>query len=154
MNSPSKDKQHFKQDSLGFLLGSVARLIRSAFQKRVEHCAITFAQAKALIYVARNEGVRQVHLAELLELQPMSMARLIDQLQEAGFVERRPDPDDRRAYRIFLKAEAESQLEAIAKETCGLREIALEGVKKQDAATAERVLKQMQDNLLEWLQKP
>ena len=90
------------QDNLGFLLADVSRLMRRAFQQRLEGSSLTLAQARALIYVSRNEGVRQVDLADLLEVQPITLARLIDQLAGDGLVERRSDPADRRAYHIFL----------------------------------------------------
>jgi hypothetical protein len=80
-----------KQDSLGFLLASVARQLRHAFQQRLTDPQLTLAQARALVYVARHEGVRQVELAALLEVQPITLARLIDQLARAGLVERRAD---------------------------------------------------------------
>ena len=102
----------FQQDSLGFLLADASRLYRRAFQRRLEGSSITLAQARALVHVARHEGVRQVDLADLLELQPMTLARLIDQLAAAGLVERRADPADRRAYRVFLRPAAAAQLAA------------------------------------------
>src|SRR4051812_9261819 len=95
-----------RHDTLGFLLADVSRLMRRAFQQRLEGSSLTLAQARALIYVSRHEGVRQIDLADLLEIQPITLARLIDQLAAAGLVERRPDPTDRRAYQVFLTSAA------------------------------------------------
>ncbi len=102
-------------DSLGFMLADTARHMRRIFQKRLSADALTFSQARALIHVNRNPGIRQVMLAELLEVQPITLARLVDQLQECGLVERRPDPEDRRAYQLFITPAAEPQLERIRK---------------------------------------
>lgn len=113
------------ENNLGFLLADVSRLMRRCFKQRLQGSSLTLAQSRALIYVARNEGVRQVELAEFLELQPMTLARLIDQLAEAELVERRPDPHDRRAYHIFLTAKAQPHLHAIKQVGAEIREMAL-----------------------------
>ncbi len=90
-----------EQDSLGFLLADLSRMMRQAFQRRLEVSSITLAQARALVYLARHQGIRQIDLARLLEVQPITLARLIDQLAEAGLVERHADAADRGAYRMF-----------------------------------------------------
>jgi len=91
------------ETSLGFLLHEVTRLMRRNFGRRVQ---MTQAQWRALAYLARNEGINQAGLAEVLEVRPMTLARLIDKLQEAGWVERRNNPDDRRACRLYLTERA------------------------------------------------
>ncbi|MFM9882080.1 MAG: MarR family winged helix-turn-helix transcriptional regulator [Burkholderiales bacterium] len=136
-----------QQDSLGFLLADVSRLMRRAFQQRLEGSTLTLAQARALVYVSRNEGVRQVDLADLLEVQPITLARLIDQLAEAGLVERRPDPVDRRAYQVFLTRAAAPQLAAIEQVAKTIRAEALHGFSEQQAAKALSALGKMRDNL-------
>ena len=136
-----------RQDSLGFLLADVSRLMRRAFQQQLEGSSLTLAQARALIYVSRNEGVRQVELAELLEVQPITLARLIDQLADAGLVERRPDPADRRAYQIFLTPAAALQLRAIEDVTAAIRADALRGLNDKQTATVFLALRKMRDNL-------
>ena len=73
-----------EQDSLGFMLADLSRMMRQAFQRRLEGSSITLAQARALVYLARHQGIRQIDLAKLLEVQPITLARLIDQLAEAG----------------------------------------------------------------------
>ncbi len=136
-----------RQESLGFLLASVSHLMRRAFSERREDGALTLAQARALFYVSRNEGMRQIDLAELLEVKPITLARLIDQLAEAGLVERRADPDDRRAYRIFLTPTAAPHLESIEAVAASVRADALRGLGKQDVATLFAALQAMRDNL-------
>lgn len=136
-----------RQDSLGFLLTDVSRLMRRAFQQRLEGSSLTLAQARALFYVSRHEGVRQIDLAEMLEVQPITLARLIDQLTDAGLVERRPDPNDRRAYRVFMTSAAAPHLAAIEQVAATIRAVALHDLDKQQAATLLLALHKMRDNL-------
>jgi DNA-binding MarR family transcriptional regulator len=136
-----------QQDSLGFLLANVSRLMRRAFQQQLEGSSLTLAQARALIYVSRHEGVRQVELAELLEVQPITLARLIDQLADAGLVERRPDPSDRRAYQIFLTPAAAPHLLAIRDVTEAIHAEALRDLSDKQVATVFLALNRMRDNL-------
>jgi len=139
-----------RQESLGFLLTDVTRLMRHAFQQRLQRSAPTFtlAQAKALVYVSRNEGVRQVELAEMLEVQPITLARLLDQLAEAGLVERRPDPADRRAYQIHLTPAAAPHLEVVKSVGASIRADLLRGLDDQQAAVVLFALQKMHDNLI------
>jgi DNA-binding MarR family transcriptional regulator len=75
-----------EENSLSFLLADVSRMMRQAFQNRLEGSSLSLAQARALVYLARHQGVRQIDLADMLEVQPITLARLIDQLAEAGLV--------------------------------------------------------------------
>ena len=134
-------------DSLGFLLADVSRLLRRTFEQSLEGSTLTLAQARALVYVARREGLRQVELAELLEVQPITLARLIDQLAGAGLVERRADPQDRRAYRVFLTAAAAPQLAAIEQAAALIRAEALVGLDDRQIDGLLVALRRMRDNL-------
>jgi DNA-binding MarR family transcriptional regulator len=136
-----------QQDSLGFLLADVSRLMRRAFQQRLKGSSLTLAQARALVYVSRHEGVRQVDLADMLEVQPITLARLIDQLMDSRLVERRPDPKDRRAYRVFLTPASDPHLAAIEQVAAEIRAAALHDLDKQQAATLLLALRKMRDNL-------
>jgi DNA-binding MarR family transcriptional regulator len=121
-------------ESVGFLVADISRLMRRAFQARLEGGPVTFAQARALVYLARGQGLRQVDLADQLEVQPITLARLVDQLAEAGLVERRADPADRRAYRLHLTGAAApvlAQVRAIAGE---VRDEALAGLTQRESA--------------------
>lgn len=138
-----------RQDSLGYLVSDVSRLMRRAFQKRIEGSSLTLAQARALVYVSRNEGIRQVDLADLLEVQPMTLARLIDQLHTAGLVERRADPADRRAHRIHLTGAAAPHLAAIEQAVVAVRKDAVRDVGRDDLATVLAALQTIRDNLAE-----
>ncbi|MCG2586388.1 MarR family winged helix-turn-helix transcriptional regulator [Massilia sp. TS11] len=133
--------------SFGFLLSNVARLMRGAFERELEGSKLTLAQARALVYVSRNEGVRQVALAELLEVQPMTLARLLDQLAAAGLIERRADPADRRAFRIFLTRAADPSLDIIARASAAIHARALDGLSGADAQALMRALETVHSNL-------
>ncbi len=138
------------QESLGFLLTDISRLMRHVFQQRLQKSApaFTLAQAKALVYVSRNQGVRQVEVAEMLEVQPITLARLLDQLAEAGLVERRPDPNDRRAYQIYLTPEASPHLDVVQRVGASIRADLLRGLDKQQAAVVLQALNKMRENLI------
>lgn len=135
-------------ESVGFLVSEVARLMRRDFNDRAQTLGLSMAQWRALAYLAREEGVRQVTLADRLEIQPITLARLIDRLQEAGLVERRPDPDDRRAVRLHLTCDAQPLIDrmwALADET---RDRALAGLPDAERDRLISVLGRMKLNLL------
>jgi DNA-binding MarR family transcriptional regulator len=136
-----------RQDTLGFLLADVSRLMRREFQRRLGRSSLTMAQARALVYVSRHEGVRQIDLAEMLEVQPITLARLIDQLAEAGLVERRASPTDRRAYHVFLLPAATQHLATIEEVANAVRGDALQGLTDQQAAEIISALRKIRNNL-------
>ena len=92
--------------SFGFVLYETARLLSKRFDQRSKSLGLTRAQCQALAYLVYHEGINQSGLADLLELEPISVARLIDRMAQAGWVERRPDPQDRRAWRLFITEKA------------------------------------------------
>ncbi len=134
-------------EGLGFLLADVSRMMRRAFQARLEGTPITYAQARALVYLARQQGIRQVDLAEQLEVQPITLARLVDQLAGAGLVERRPDPLDRRAHRLHLTQAATPQLAAIMDVVAAVRAEAIGDMDDAQAAALVRGLQRIRGNL-------
>lgn len=136
-----------QQESLGFLLADVTRLMRNAFHQRIKSQGLTLAQARALTRVSRNQGLRQVELAEQLEIKPITLARLIDQLARHGVVERRPDPADRRAYRLYLTAGAKPYLTAIEQVVGQLRDEALRGLSQEQSELVFVALRKMRGNL-------
>ncbi|WP_420101127.1 MarR family winged helix-turn-helix transcriptional regulator [Bosea sp. (in: a-proteobacteria)] len=79
-----------------------ARLMRNHVDQRAREHGTTRAQWGVLARLRRQEGLNQAALAEQMELQPISLARLLDRLQSQGLIERRADPSDRRAYRLYL----------------------------------------------------
>jgi MarR family transcriptional regulator for hemolysin len=136
-------------ESLGFLLHDVARLMRRNFMRRAQGLGLSQAQCRALARLSRQEGVNQVTLADSLEIQPITLARLIDRLEEAGLVARQPDPDDRRAVRLFLTPQAQpllARMWALAAET---REEAMAGMSQKDRTALMESLRRLKRNLLD-----
>jgi len=97
-----------------FILNDVARLLRTYADHRAAQFGITRAQWVVLVRLQRSEGLNQSELAEILDLQPITLTRLLDKLCDSGLIERRPDPADRRAKRLFLTAAARPLLERLA----------------------------------------
>jgi DNA-binding MarR family transcriptional regulator len=135
------------EKSLGFLLADVSRLMRRAFAQRLKGSSLTLAQARALVYVSRHQGIRQVELASLLELQPMTLARLVDHLGKAGLVERRADPQDGRAYQLYLKPAAKARLAEIGRVAAAVRASAIRDMNEAEAAAVLAGLHKMRENL-------
>jgi MarR family transcriptional regulator for hemolysin len=96
-----------------FLLNDVARLLRTYADHQAAQFGITRAQWAVLVRVDREEGLNQSELADTLDLQPITLTRLLDKLCDSGLIERRPDPDDRRAKRLFLMPAARPLLEQL-----------------------------------------
>lgn len=101
--------------NFGFLLRDVYRLCTRRFEHNARELGLTLplAQCKVLANLARNEGISQARLAELTETDPMTLVRTLDRMQQDGWIERRADPSDRRAHRLFLCEPARSILERI-----------------------------------------
>jgi len=93
-------------DSMAFLISDVSRLMRRRFDERARQIGVTRAQWRTLGTLSRHEGINQGGLAELLEVEPITLCRMVDRLEEAALVERRRDPGDRRAWQIFLTPKA------------------------------------------------
>ena len=102
-----------------FTLNDVARLLRTYADHKAAQFGITRAQWAVLVRLQRCEGLKQSELAETLDLQPITLTRLLDKLSDSGLIERRADPDDRRAKRLYLMPAARpllKQLAALAEE--------------------------------------
>ncbi len=134
-------------DTLGFLIGDVQRLMRRQFQQQLEGSCLTLAQARALVHIARSEGIRQVDLAERLDIQPITLARQLDQLAENGLVERRNDPNDRRAHQLFLTEGAEPYLERIKQASAVVHQHAIGELGEAGTRALCDALKTLRDNL-------
>lgn len=94
------------RETIGFLLNDTARLFRRSFNARTRDSGITALQWRLISYLKRHEGIRQGPLAELIEVEPITLSRMVDRLVEAELVERRADPADRRAWRLYLTPRA------------------------------------------------
>jgi len=94
--------------SLGFLVHDVARLMRRAFDRRVKHLGLTRSQWFVVAHLYRTDGQTQQHLADELDMQRAPLSKLLDRLESGGWVERRADPDDRRANRVYITNKIDS----------------------------------------------
>ncbi|MGL5814081.1 MAG: MarR family winged helix-turn-helix transcriptional regulator [Aeromonas sp.] len=138
----------YKQpDTLGFLIGDVQRLMRRQFQQQLEGSCLTLAQARVLVHIARSEGIRQVDLAERLDVQPITLARQLDQMADNGLVERRNDPNDRRAHQLFLTEGAEPYLEKIKQASAVVHQHAIGELGEEGTSALCDALKTLRDNL-------
>jgi MarR family transcriptional regulator, transcriptional regulator for hemolysin len=137
--------------TLGFVLNDVARLLRKRFEQRARAASLglTRAQAAVLANLARQEGINQASLAQILELEPITLARLLDRLQAAGLVERRPDPKDRRAHLLYLTQSAFPLLDRIFALAGAVREEALAGIVEPDRTLLLDMMLKMRGNLIE-----
>jgi MarR family transcriptional regulator for hemolysin len=120
------------QRNFGFLLSDISRLFRREFNRRAGDLDLTQAQWRALAHLSRQEAVHQAALAERLEIQPITLARQLDRLEAAGWVERRPDPDDRRAVRLHLTPEAKPLIDRITALAAEIRGEAMAGLAAPD----------------------
>ena len=96
-----------------------------------------------LAYLKRNEGISQVGLADMLDMQPISLARVLDRMEAAGFIERRPDPQDRRALKLFLLPAAEPILEILKNVSEEVHKAATADLSDEEEATLVRLLNRM-----------
>ena len=134
--------------SFGYLLNDVTLLFRKHFDRRAVKFGLTRAQWRATKMLYHREGLRQAELAEFLEMEPIAVGRVIDRLQAAGFVERRADPKDRRAWRLYTTEQSRviiDDMEQIARE---LRKDATRGIDYAELEQALAVIGRLKDNLL------
>jgi len=138
---------------IGVSLNDVARMLRTFADQKARQFGISRAQWIVLMRLDRSEGLKQSELAEILDLQPISLTRLLDRLAESGLIERRPDPHDRRANRLYLTSAARPLLKQLASLGEDLMETVLQNV---DATSQERLLRDlgiMKDNLRAAIQR-
>jgi MarR family transcriptional regulator, transcriptional regulator for hemolysin len=139
---------HDPYQAIGVMLVDVARLLRRNFNRRAQALGLTQPQWQALARLSQNQGMSQACLADLLEIQPITLTRLIDRLEAAGWVERRPDPADRRVQRLFLTVKVEPLLDdmwALAAET---REEAMQGLSDRERRQLLQTLQTIKGNLV------
>ncbi len=115
------------EENPAFLMADAARLFRRAFNARARELGLTGQQWRVLVVIRRNPGLRQSVAAEMLEVEPITLSRMVDRLADAGMVERRADPTDRRAWSLYLSAAAEPLMDRMRAMAEALTNDALEG---------------------------
>jgi MarR family transcriptional regulator for hemolysin len=131
----------------GFLINDVARLLRTYADQKARQFGMTRAQWAVLFRIERNEGVKQSEIADILDIQPITLTRLIDRLCDNGLIERRGDPNDRRAKRLFLTPAARPVLEKFNVLTRDMMADVLAGIDKQALTQLVKHLAGIKDNL-------
>jgi MarR family transcriptional regulator for hemolysin len=125
----------FREDlsrNFGFILHDVARLLRTTFDRRVKSLGLTRSQWWVMNHLFRNDGANQSELADILDVEKATLGRLLDRLEQKGWIRRKADAGDRRVKRVFLTEEVEPALKAMRAAAAELRRDALAGVSTED----------------------
>lgn len=136
-------------DNFGFLIHDVARLMRKNFNRRVQSIGLTQEQCRTILHLSRCEGIQQVDLAEALEIKPITLARLLDKLQENGLIERRPNPEDRRAFCLYMTTAGHAALKKIRTIGSATRADAHGDMSARDLDKLHALLNRLKSNLLD-----
>ncbi|HVR91209.1 MAG TPA: MarR family winged helix-turn-helix transcriptional regulator [Novosphingobium sp.] len=134
-------------ENIGYLLGDSSRLLRRAFDDGVRSVGVTGPQARLLLYMARVEGENQGHYADRLEVEPITLCRMVDRMEDAGLVERRRDPADRRAWRMHLTIRSRAMIAELRICVDEMIEQMMTGINAQDRETFARILTAVSTNL-------
>src|SRR5437899_10410823 len=137
-----------------FTLGEVPRMMRAYADRQAARYGITRAQWAVLAKVERTEGLKQSELAEQMEMQPITLTRLIDKLCDNGWIERRGDDNDRRVNRLYLRKAARPLLGQLAGPRAELTATALYGINPTDAHRMLAQLETIKDNVRNAVQNP
>ncbi|WP_019644285.1 MarR family winged helix-turn-helix transcriptional regulator [Novispirillum itersonii] len=135
--------------TLGFLLHEVARLLRRRFEQNARDLGLTRAQCQVLAYLSRCEGIHQGGLAELIDVEPITLVPILDKLEERGLLERRKDPSDRRMRTLYLTDAARPLLDSILSLGEITRNEALDGLSADQRQALADTLLLMKTNLLD-----
>ena len=137
------------QPNIGAMMHDVARLIRRRFERRARQTGlpITRQQARALLHIARNEGLSQAAVATRLDIEPIALVRILDRLHEEGLVERRPHPTDRRVRTLWLTPLAWDVVDRVLALNAETREAACAGLPPAAREALMRTLGHMKGNL-------
>ena len=133
-------------ETLPFEISETAHALRKAFDRRAVGMGVTRAQWKVLFRLERQPALRQIELADMLDIEPITLSRIIDRLEEAELVERVADPADRRAWRLHVTARAQpliAKLRAVADEMISE---AFAGIDPKDIEITRQVLGRVREN--------
>ena len=133
--------------SIGALIGESYRQLNRNFNARVRDHGLTQTQWQALAMLARREGLKQAELAELLQVAPISLARLMDRMEAAGWIERRPDPRDRRALQLYLTTKVDPILDEMYEAAAQTREQAMIDMNETERAQLLSLMTRLATNL-------
>ena len=132
----------------GFMLNDISRLMRSRFDSRARKWGLNRSQWRVLVFLARGEGINQSGLAETIEVDRMTIGRMVDRLEASGWVERRPDVSDRRVHRLYLTRKARPLLDKMIVVANEVQEEALAGLNDTDRERLRGLLAVVLDNMV------
>jgi len=132
---------------IGYLLADNSRLARWSFDQQVREIGVTGPQARLLLTLNRRPGENQGFYAEQLEVEPITLCRMVDRLEEVSMVERRPDPRDRRAWQLHLTGKSQKVVEKLQQRVDSLVEDMLAGLTSAERSEFARLLKVVGTNL-------
>lgn len=132
--------------TLPFEIGETAHALRKAFDRRAVGMGVTRAQWKVLFRLEREPGLRQIELADMLDIEPITLSRIVDRLEEAGLVERVADPADRRAWRLHVTARAQPLIAKLHALADGMIGEAFAGIDPEEIAITRKVLGRVREN--------
>ncbi len=130
-----------------FVLHDVARLLRVEADKRARAHGMTRAQWAILVWLEREPGISQKELAEIMDVEPMTVARLVDRLEARSMVERRPDPRDRRIWRLHLRPAALPVLREMDVQRADMTRMVTDGIEGGALRMTTEALLQMKETL-------
>ena len=133
-------------ETFPFEISETAHALRKAFDRRAVGLGVTRAQWKVLFRLEREPGLRQIELADRLDIEPITLSRIVDRLEEAELVERVADPADRRAWRLHVTAKAQPLIEKLHALADEMIAYAFAGIDPQDIAVARAVLGRVREN--------
>ena len=133
-------------ETFPFEIGETAHALRKAFDRMAVGLGVTRAQWKVLFKLTRQPGLRQVELADMLDIEPITLCRIVDRLEEAGLVERSRDPADRRAWKLAVTEEAQPLIKQLQAIGAVLVDEAFAGIDSEEIEIARRVLARVREN--------
>jgi DNA-binding MarR family transcriptional regulator len=133
--------------SFGFLVSDVARMLRENFRITAPELGLTLAQARVLVHLSRNEGISQVALSSILEIQPITLLRQIDRLEKVQLIERRAHPSDRRAQQLYLTPRSQALVTRIFERSAQDQERVMAGLNDAERTQLQAWLMRIKANL-------
>jgi DNA-binding MarR family transcriptional regulator len=134
------------EDSLGYLVNRVARLIAHDLAERIRPAGVAIGQWAVLLFLWARDGMTQAELSRMVAIEPPTVVRTIDRMVRDGLVTRAPDPDDGRLSRIYLTERARSLRDELVPLAAAVNDEILNGLTANEAQTLRRLLAKLASN--------